>query len=315
MTSELSSEDREILLRYLNRKNAPVPAAPKVDPVVIPGTFDFSIDNLVKNEKTFYNNTKVGDNYVGLPLALEEAQKWVKANNGIVATMPYLIAGKANAFITDAKGNKLRDDNNYLWKQWLTALSEEYVGIDEKGKYAGKGKSVLITLHGGGILTPDRIKKAYADGLTAQNAAKLEAPEITNLLNGVLPSGEHITVYSFDDLKKGIQQPFGKYAAVIEFDKVKSLQSKQFKEKEFLANPLVLMRAGTMKYLSEYYEKAHDKDGLGCYHRFNETNPSVPSGRLLFLNGDCSGLGGNDRDLGSSGRFVGVAPEAQRKKK
>jgi len=315
MSSELTPQDREILTRYLNRKNTQVDVPPKDEiPPITSGTFKFTIDNLVKNGKTFYNNTKVGENYVGLPLALEEAQKYIQTNKGIIATMPYLIAGKTQAIITDKNGNKTRDDNNYLWKNWLTTLSEEYIGIDEKGVFTTKGKPVLITLHGGGILTPERIKKAYADGLTSQNAANLEQTEFNNILKGVLPNNEKITMYTLDDVRTGIKQPFGKYAVITKFDDVKSLESRQYQEKEFLNHPVVLMRAGTRAHLKEYYNLAHDKDGVGCYHRFSETDPSTPSGRLLFLDGSYNGLIGSC-DLDNGGRFVGVAPEAHRAKK
>ena len=55
---------------------------------------------------------------------------------------------------------------------------------------------------------------------------------------------------------------------------------------------------------------------LGVWHPFNSDkfNPDEPQGRVLFLNsGDYSGLYGNYY-LDYYGRFVGVAPEAQRDK-
>ena len=273
-----------------------------------------NIDNIL-NGQTFYNNTKNGGNYVGLPLALAEAEKFIEENGGVIATMPYLIAGKANAFNTDDKGVKTRDTNHYLWANWLTALTEEDIGIDTNGVYAPRGKSVLITLHGGGILTPTTITNAYTVGLTPQNAAKLEQDDITKFLqDGSLPSGDKIPIYRLDDLKRGISNPFERYAVVSEFDDVKSLESKQFQKAEFLANPLVLARAGTVEHLDTYFDLAKNSNGVGCYHRFKEIDPTVAQGRLLCLNCSYYGLLGSN-DLNSDGRFVGVAPEAQGTKK
>ncbi|MFA6073160.1 MAG: hypothetical protein WC758_03540 [Candidatus Woesearchaeota archaeon] len=270
------------------------PIAPTNNLFVQHSIGDLTIESLVNTGQMFYN--------ANIPTALTEAQNY--ADSGVVATMPYLIAGKANS-----------DKENYLWKNWLTAHTEEDIGVDSKGIYTTKGNSVLITLHGGGILTPDIITKAYEDGLTPQNAAKLNQENIDELLQkGILPSGEKITIYRLDDLKSGISDPFGRYAVITEFDRVKSLESKQFLKSEFLENPLVLARAGTVEYLEKYYDLAHDEDGVGCWHRFDEIDPTVPQGRLLYLVNSYVGLDGNN-DLRHDGRFVGVAPEARGTKK
>ena len=318
MNSELSPEDQRILERYLNRKNNQPEVPPKNEiPPINPESFNFTIDNLVKNGKTFYSDKKVNDKYVGVQLALEEAQKYIQTNKGTIATMPYLIAGKTQAVNSDAQGNKTRDGNHYLWKNWFTALSEEYIGIDEKGTFTTKGKSVLITLHGGGILTPERIKKAYTDGLTQQNAAKLEQTEFKNILKGILPNNEQIQIYSLEDIKNNkIINPFGKYAVAQDLEKAKGYTSGYHNKTKFLENPIVLARAGTKEYLDTYFElaKKSDDSTVGCWHRLNETDPKVPSGRLLFLDNYCNGLNGNG-NLNNVGRFVGVAPEAHRAKK
>lgn len=283
----------------------PVPVSTPSMPqskVVLQGAF--SIDALIKEGKPFYCTDKDSkENYIGVAVSLQQASEYAGAE-GIVASMPYLIAGKSQA-----------DKKNYLWKDWFTANTEEDVGIDVKGLYASKGKPVLITLHGGGILTPDRIKQAYAKGLTEQNAAKLTDYEFDTLLTGILPSGENINIYTVEDVKKGnIPDPLGRYAVALDFEKVKSLESKQFKKKEFMENPLVLARAGTLEYLEKYFDKAKDSDGVGCWHRFNEIDASIPQGRVLFVVNDYDGLNGYDY-LYNDGRFVGVAPEAHVAKK
>src|SRR3989338_11275943 len=121
-----------------------------------------SIDALINNGKEFYSEKKDRNGtYIGVAVALQKAVDNI-GQEGIIATMPYLIAGKANA-----------DKDNYLRKAWHTALSEEDAGIDKNGKLVRKGESVVLTVHGGGILTGDRIRQAYSEGLTPQNVAKL----------------------------------------------------------------------------------------------------------------------------------------------
>ena len=266
----------------------------------------FSVDDLVNNGKYFYSDKQdKNGNWVGVPIAFQKALKYADAN-GIVASMPYLIAGKAQA-----------EKENYLWQYWFTALTEENIGIDKKGIFARKaGDPVLVTVHGGGILTPKRISTAYKSGLTPQNAATYTDSEFDKLLQGVLPTGETIQIYNLEDLKKGISNPFDRYAVVMNFDDAKATKSGYFTKQEFIENPVVLARAGTLNYLDSYFEKAKksDNETVGNHHRFSEVDPSVSQGRLLFLSNSYGGLVG-DGNLSGKGRFVGVAPEAHVAKK
>ncbi|MAG52588.1 MAG: hypothetical protein CMH62_01360 [Nanoarchaeota archaeon] len=253
---------------------------------------DFNLDNLVNNGQAFYD----GD----LPTALRNAYAHA-TEEGVVASMPSLIAGKAQA-----------DKENYLWENWFTVLSEEDVGIDREGKFASRGEPVIVTVHGGGILTPDRIQQAYDEGLTDYRAAKFTDEEFGNLLNGTLPDEENIELCHLDDVRLGrISNPFGKYGVVMDFEEGKATKSGYHKKDGFMKNPLVHARVGTLEHLEPYFDKAKDSEGdVGNYHRLQEIDPNQQQGRLLFLNYDCGGLNGND-DLDFDGRFVGVAPEAR----
>ena len=56
-----------------------------------------SIDELVKNGSQFYSEEKDSDgNYIGVAVALQKAYDKM-GNDAVIASMPYLIAGKANA--------------------------------------------------------------------------------------------------------------------------------------------------------------------------------------------------------------------------
>lgn len=261
-----------------------------------------SIDALINRGIEFYSDKKESNGkYIGLAVALQEAVEQMDSE-GIIATMPYLIAGKAKA-----------GKNNYLWKKWLTALSEEYAGIDKNGKLAGKGEAIVLTVHGSGILTANRIMQAYSEGLTPQNSAKLTEIEFSNILNGVLPSGENIHLYTVDDIKNGIPSPFGRYAVWMPAEIAKSKSSGYHSKSDFMGNELVIARAGTLEYLDAYFEKAKhtSNNNVGNWHRFGEIDFHQPQGRVLFLgDGDSSGLDGYN-GLYVIGRFVGVAPEAR----
>ena len=236
---------------------APMPAMQSV----------LSIDELVKNGKEFYSEEKdsEGKHYIGVAVALQQAHDEM-GSGAVIASMPYLIAGKAKA-----EKNKNAEKSNYLWQNWFTALSEENAGIDKEGKLVGAGEEVVITLHGGGILTPERIRQAYSEGLTPQNAAGYTKDEFDNLLKGILPSGESINLYTIDDVKKGIPEPFGRYAVWMPAEAAKTTASGMHDKTNFMENPLVIARAGTLEHIEAYFEKAKHTDGtVGNWHRFGE---------------------------------------------
>src|SRR3989338_7462257 len=95
---------------------------------VVSQTFPFTVDDLVlRGNDDFYDESRnVGqqyegipaDVYVGVPVSLENCLKWAGDNNGIVATMPYLIAGLSKA-----------GSDNYLRQGFHNAYSEEVSGI------------------------------------------------------------------------------------------------------------------------------------------------------------------------------------------
>jgi hypothetical protein len=302
MTSDLSPDDKRILERYLSRKSAPAQAVPVVDPVVAQNVSAFSIEDIIKNGRTFSDSTKVGDKYVGLPIALKQALDFATVG-GIVVTMPELIASKI-------KAAKTHD----FWKNWYSVQTEENIGLDKKGRFYDKDKPVLVIVNGGGILTPDRINKAYTDGLI-NGSAKYVGKEFDNLLDGKLPDNTSIQIYRFDEIKKGIKALPHKFGVVMPYSLAQGTSSGYHKKDSFINNPLVIARAGGIENLEKYYDLAKDNVGdLGNHHPYSGRDASVSSGRLLFLYDDCGGLDGDD-GLSGIGRFVGVAPEAQRKKK
>jgi len=263
----------------------------------------FTIEDIINNSKFFYADT-IAD-------ALRQAKEQV-GEYGTIASMPYIIAGKAAA----SKDNK-------LWKNWLTALSCEFVGTDKKGKYAKQGESIVITSHNCGF-SADRIQEAYntkayntKGGMTDQHTVILTQDEFDAILKGTFPDGtKNIQLYNLDDINKGkIPEPlFGQYAVYLPFEQAKKTKSDYHQKKEFLNNPLVLVRAGTPDHLESYFDKAKhpSKHHVGNWHKFNQIDPTQPQGLVLFVGSDYSGLN-SDIDLSDDARFVGVEHRAAKK--
>ena len=180
--------------------------------------------------------------------ALQEAYDEL-GKDGVIATIPYLIAGKAKA----------DEHKNYLWqhREVWNALTEENSGIDREGKLLRAGEPVVVIVHGGGILTLERIVRAYEGGLTESGHAGYTIKEFADLLNGKLPSGESIDLYHVDDVKqKKIPDPFGRYAVWIPGNNLIGRSGVYNSQQDFMENELVAARAGTLEYLEEYLEKS-----------------------------------------------------------
>jgi hypothetical protein len=258
------------------------------------------LTNEILNGREFYNNDEDGGKYIGVMKALEEGLNFV-GTNGFIVTMPELIATKVVA-------SKTHD----LWNKWYTAHTEENIGIDRKGRFYGGNEPVLVVVNGGGLLTPERIKKAYVDGLVG-NSAKYTQEEFDNLLEGIVANGDEIPLYKYEDVLENPALPH-RFGIVMKYSVAQSTFTDYFKEESFIENPLVIARAGGSQYLKEYHSLAKYSDGeVRNSHIYNGRDPSEPSGRLLYLYSVNYGLSGYI-DLNNYGRFLGVAPEARAKK-
>lgn len=247
--------------------------------------------------KPFYNDS--------LPKALEQAQQYA-GKKGYVASMPHLLL-------------------NFPHKEWYTANSEDDVGIDVEGKFGENGQLVVLTIHGGGILSsPARIRKAYADTLTLQYAAKFTPDEFTAALRGEVAGRKRkFPVYKYKEfLEESASSSFLEDHPV--YGIVRSLKDAKVqpsgndqKIADLVNHTQVIVYAGGTQRAAEAMERASKvyKDGkLGVWHPFKVDgfDATQAQGRLLFLNSNpYNGLGGNN-SLNGIGRFVGVAPEAHR---
>jgi len=255
----------------------------------------FSLDDILKG-RTFYSEEKdSNDNYIGTAVALQEALDFANTN-GIVATMPELIAAKVKA-----------DKDHDFWNKWYTVHTEENIGIDFKGRFYSRDEPVLVVVNGGGILTPERIREAIDEGLIS-NSAKYHDDEFDRLLDGRLPNGESINLYRFEEIKEGVSDLPHKFGVVMPYRLAQETKSGWHQKQPFLENPLVIARIGGLENLEAYYEKGKDSaNDMGSWHPFKGRDASVAQGRLLFLYNRYGLVG--DNILSNLGRFLGVAAE------
>ncbi|PIN79660.1 hypothetical protein COV16_03015, partial [Candidatus Woesearchaeota archaeon CG10_big_fil_rev_8_21_14_0_10_34_8] len=189
---------------------------------------------------------------------------------------------------------------------FYTCASEEDVGRTRQRN------KVMIEVHGGGILTPERIETADRRGLTRQYAAQyLAESEVETLLNGKLADGTEIPVYSFADFIRGIAGLPRRYAVVMDYDTARNADSGHLPVESLRDNALVIVRAGGVAEANHFVDKiAQQYTKYGNWHTFNDINAGKTHGGLLFLGyNHYSGLNGYDY-LGNRGcLLVGVAPK------
>jgi hypothetical protein len=261
------------------------PAPEQLNPVSI--TSQYSVDDIINNGQEFYDNK--------LPIALQQAIDHA-GTDGIVVTMPELLAAKIQV-----------ERSHQFWNNWFSVQTEENIGIDESGTILLSGESALVVVHGGGILTPERIEQAYTENLI-NGSAKYTNLEFADLLQGKLPDGSSIQLYTLDDIKRSSPTE-RRYGIVMPFSIAQETESKYHQKDEFVENPLVVARFGGMDNIEKYFDLAKDSDQeVGNWHRFTEIDPTQAQGRVLYLNVNDNGLSGNG-NLDINGRFVGVAPE------
>lgn len=257
----------------------------------------FSIDQLLEG-RTFYSQEKnENDQYIGTAVAFEQALNYA-GKKGIVLTMPELIKARIKA----------KDDHEY-WGNWYCVHSEENIGIDKKGIFYKKDDPVLVVVHGGGILTPDRINTAIGEGLI-DGSVKYTDQEFSKLLEGKLPDKSEIPLYNIEQITKGVDPLPHRFGVVMPYALAQETNSGYYKKDAFLENPLVIARNGGKSNLEAYFDRASDLDGdLGNNHPFNGRDASTPQGRVLFLYSRYDGLVGSN-NLSSYGWFVGVRKNA-----
>jgi hypothetical protein len=254
-----------------------------------------------------------------LPEALRQARLYA-GDDGFVASLPALLHVRANA-----------DYDNIVWNTWFTSNSEESVVTTPRGNH------VVVTVHCGGIFgTPERFEKLYradqnrsnTEGFTGQYAAKISEQEARGVLEGKLPDGSEIPVFTFDEFKRGVTDLPIRYAVILDYEMARK-SKKGYQSFDVLKEePNMIVRAGGVEAAAAYLDKAqarHDTKVMGNFHPFDHiANRDQPQTRVVFLAGNKGGVGsedsyqdfGFDAEYGIGGyacplnmaRYVAVAP-------
>ncbi len=258
-----------------------------------------------------------------IPSALRRALNFA-GPKGFVASMPQLMHARAKASY-----------ENIIWNTWFTANSEESV------VKTPKGHTVVVAVHGGGIFSnPERFEMSYhaslehdnGEGLTGQTAAKITSKEARDILEGRLPNGDQISMYSYSDFRNGIDVLPMRYGVVIDFDLARK-SKRGYESFDALAeDPNMIIRAGGTEQNVAYLEKFRRRHGtqlMGNWHPYNRIDPDQPQTRVPFLAGNRGGvesegknqgLGwgydaeygmGGDASMVGMGRYIAVAPKSE----
>jgi len=260
-----------------------------------------------------------------LPEALRQALNYA-GDDGFVASLPALLHARTNA-----------PYDNIIWNTWFSTNSEESLLTTPQGNH------VVVTVHGGGIFgSPARFEKLFrADtsrfcevGFTGLFAGKITEREAHDVLDGQLPGGTKIPVFSFDELNQGIADLPRHYAVVMDFEMARNCRSGYEKFDDLKDDPLMIIRAGGAEAATKYLDKArnrHNTSKMGSWHPFHSIKDlDQPQTRVPNLAGNLGGVGseeedghlyGYDADYGMGGdssihntsminvaRYVAVAP-------
>ena len=238
-----------------------------------------------------------------LPDALRQALDYA-GEDGFVASMPQLLHARANAA-----------NDNEIWNtRSFTSNSEESVATTKQGH------QVVVVVHGGGIFaSPERFKRLYHAsvnrsselGFTGLFGAKISEGEAQNIVEGRLPDGSEIPVFSYREFKRGIALLPRRYAVVLDYETARNSSSGNVAFEDLKDDPLMIARAGGVEAATAYLGKMRDRrksEVMGSWHYFKEINPEQPQTRVLFLGGSEGGATTEIyRDLTSKERgYVGI---------
>lgn len=238
-----------------------------------------------------------------LPDALRRALEYA-GDDGFVASMPQLLCARTNA-----------PYDNEIWNiHSFASNSEESVVRTRQGRH------LVVAVHGGGIFaSPERFRTLYHAstsrfselGFTGLFGARIRETEAQSLLNGKLPDGNEIPVFSFGEFRNGISDLPRRYAVVLDFEMAKNSNNGNADFDELKDDPLMIVRAGGAEAAATYLDRARDRKSsavMGSWHCLNDVNPDQPQTRVLFLAGNEGGATTEfRRDLSDKERgYIGI---------
>ncbi len=226
-----------------------------------------------------------------LPVALQRAIDYA-GDDGYVASMPQLLHARADA-----------DYHNILWNTWFNPNSEESVVTSPQGN------RVLVVVHGGGIFgSPARFEKLFRAstdrscdiGFTGLFAGKITQQEAHDILQGKLPDGATIPVYTYDEFNRGVAGLPRHYAVTMDVETAQECKSGYIAFDDLKKDPLMIIRAGGVEHAAAYLNKVRDRSKTsvtGSWHPFKSIKDlDQPQTRVPNLAGNKGGVGPEDED-------------------
>ena len=232
-----------------------------------------------------------------LPDALRRAIEYA-GDEGYVASMPQLLKARSEAPF-----------ENEIWNNWFfTANSEESTVTSPQGN------NLAIFIHGGGIFsTPERFRKLYLasvnrhslDGFTGIFGAKILPDEAEKIQEGKLPNGKEIPMYSFNEIKKGVNNLPHQYGIIMDFEIAKNSVRGFASFEELAEDPIMIARAGGIDQAAKYLEKAkifYGTEVMGSWHRYQHVDPKQPQTWVQFVYDCIAGASGEvDKNMRTEG--------------
>lgn len=226
-----------------------------------------------------------------LPYALRSALEYA-GEDGFVASLPQLLHARVDA-----------PYENIVWNTWFNPNTEESLLTSPQGN------SVIVTVHGGGIFaSPDRFDQLFRAstdrnsefGFTGLFAGKITEQEARGALEGRMPDGAEIPIYSFKEFKQGIDNLPRRYGVVTDFETAKNSACGYVSFDDLRDDPVMIVRAGGVAAAAAYLDKAQARNNtskMGSWHPFNYIDtPDQPQTRVPNLSGNKGGAGSEDDD-------------------
>ncbi len=200
----------------------------------------------------------------------------------------------------------------FQYKEALFANSEESAGIDVSGRFVRAGEAVVATYHGGlagrkwwGLLSPRILEAAWSKGSYDEFHGVILADVygdenvFSDYLEGMMPDGRNVPVYSYDELVEGKVPKYSLSAHIVvrPFETARCSSRKTYVGIDELAdsrgevnNQQLIVYAGGIAEAGDFVKrvKSTGAEGLGLYDPFGEKrfDPGQATARLLRLGAD-----------------------------
>ncbi len=233
-----------------------------------------------------------------LPDALQRAQDYA-GDDGFIASLPQLLHARVSAPF-----------DNIIWNTWFSPNTEESLITTPQGN------QVVVTVHGGGIFgTPGRYERLFRTDTNRFNelsftglfAGKITERESFDLLEGKMPDGATIPVFTFNAFRHGIPNLPRRYAVVMDFNIARECSNGYSTFGDLREDPMMIVRAGGPDAAAAYLDKAqsrHNTSKMGNWHPFNEVKDiKQPQTTVPALSGNLDGTGSEDDDFHLYGRY------------